>query len=262
MYYCRSLTFFFWQGPHFKWTTQEWNSYWEFPDMLQNWKDAIGWLVTALSSSCRVWQPLWLQITLHCTSQVAPGFLQLHLDVKLWAPWSDTGIYEELMYLTGGWWYAFDYHNCKIVDGWSYLFHSTTVYYGSSSIKKHYQISWCLCKLTNGLQNKHTKAIKCTKGPYVISVQTTTSGTTQKQNKGWLRWLFFCSVVTTFLWVFLSSTVIPCWHSFGSFYDSASSDWLSSAKHQHGTVGLQHSLILYSELSIIIISAISWFTAF
>lgn len=89
--------------------------------MLLNWKDAIAWLVPALGSSCRVWQPLRLQITLHCTSQVAPGFLQLHLDVKLWAPQSDSGIHQELVYLTGGWWYAFDYPNSKIVDVWSHL---------------------------------------------------------------------------------------------------------------------------------------------
>lgn len=109
------------QWPHFEQATLEWISYWEFTDMLLNWKDAIGWLVPALSSSCRVWQPLRLQITLHCTSQVAPGFLQLHLDVKLWAPQSDSGIYQELVYLTGGWWYAFDYPNSKIVDVWSHL---------------------------------------------------------------------------------------------------------------------------------------------
>lgn len=109
------------QWPHFEQATLEWISYREFTDMLLNWKDAIGWLVPALSSSCRVWQPLRLQITLHCASQVAPGFLQLHLDVKLWAPQSDTGIYQELVYLTGGWWYAFDYPNSKIVDVWSHL---------------------------------------------------------------------------------------------------------------------------------------------
>lgn len=69
------------------------------------------------------------------------------------------------------------------------------------------------------------------------------------------------TVVTTSLWVSHSATAIARWHSFGSFYEHASSDWLTSAKHQHGTAGLRHSLILCSKPSIIIISAISWFTA-
>lgn len=148
------------QWPHFEQATLEWISYWEFTDMLLNWKDAIGWLVPALSSSCRVWQPLRLQITLHCTSQVAPGFLQLHLDVKLWAPQSDSGIYQEKSIppppsLGGGGMLLITPTVKLWMSEVTYLFYSTTVYYGSSSKEQHPQVSRCLCKLTKNIhQNK------------------------------------------------------------------------------------------------------------
>lgn len=134
MYYCFHLCCLP-QWPHFERATLEWISYWEFPYMLQNWKDAIGLLVPALCPLCRVWQPLWLQITLHCTSQVAPGFLQSHLDVKLWALWSDSGIFPELVYLTGGDGMLLI---TTTVNLWMKL---VTVYYGSSSIKQYPWVS-------------------------------------------------------------------------------------------------------------------------
>lgn len=61
---------------------------------------------------------------------------------------------------------------------------------------------------------------------------------------------------------FRSSIVITYQHSFGLFFDYASSDQLSSAMHHHIIVSLRHSVIMQNKTSIIIICLISWFTAF
>ena len=59
---------------------------------------------------------------------------------------------------------------------------------------------------------------------------------------------------------FASSIVLRSWHSFGVFLSYASSDWLSSAMHQHRPVGLR-SPFIFSKQPVISITAISWFTA-
>lgn len=128
------------QWPHFERVTLEWISYWEFPDMLQNWgMPLVGWsqLQTPYVEYDSRYEP-------RSPYTALPKWLRDSCSYTSMSSYERRGVtvefFKNLCTSLGGWQYAFDYHNCKIVDE-AYLFHSSTVYYRSSSLKWHPWVS-------------------------------------------------------------------------------------------------------------------------
>lgn len=145
MYYCFHLCCLP-QWPHFERATLEWMSYWEFPYVTK--LEGCHWLVG----------PSFMLLVQSMTAVMTPDHLTLHfpsgsgipavtLQVMSSVEWQWNFSRTCIPYWGG--WYAFDYHNCKLVNKASYSILWKLKY---KAISLSFKLrSLCLFKLTKDI---------------------------------------------------------------------------------------------------------------